>query len=90
MANLSSTRKAVRQSARRAVFNLRVKRAMKKSIKTLRELITAKDAKSATDLLPQVYKAIDKAVKRGVIKKNNASRKKSRLTKAIYKITTNK
>ena len=40
----------------------------------------------ALKLLPEIYKAIDKTAKRGVIKKNTASRKKSRLTKAIQKI----
>ncbi|MCF7815897.1 MAG: 30S ribosomal protein S20, partial [Candidatus Pacebacteria bacterium] len=36
--------------------------------------------KEAEALMPTVYKAIDKAEKRGVIKKNTAARKKSRLT----------
>lgn len=35
--------------------------------------------------LPQIYKALDKAVKAGVIKKNAASRKKSRIAKALAK-----
>lgn len=40
----------------------------------------------ALKLLPQAYKAIDKAAKTNVIKKNTAARKKSRLTKLINKI----
>jgi len=39
----------------------------------------------ALKLLPQAYKVIDKAAKTGVIKKNNAARKKSRLTKLVSK-----
>ena len=39
--------------------------------------------KDPKKLLSEAYKAIDKAAKRGVIKKNTASRKKSRLTKLI-------
>ena len=39
----------------------------------------------AKKLLPDIYSALDKAAKVGVIKKNNASRRKSRLTKIIDK-----
>lgn len=41
------------------------------------------DKSGAAKMLPAVFKAIDKAVQRGVIKKNNAARKKSRLSKLI-------
>jgi small subunit ribosomal protein S20 len=59
---------------------------MKSLVKQIRELVRAKKKEEALKLLPQVYKAIDKAAKRGVIKKNTAARKKSRLTKAISKL----
>jgi len=59
---------------------------MKSLIKEVRNLITAKKKEEALKLLSQVYQAIDKAFKRGVIKKNTAARKKSRLMKAIKKI----
>jgi small subunit ribosomal protein S20 len=49
-------------------------------------LITSKDAKGAGESLAAAYQAIDKAVKRGIIKKNAGDRKKSRLAKAIAKI----
>jgi len=86
MANMTAAKKSIRQSARRAVFNLRVKRAMKSALKSVRTLIVSKEKKSALELLPQVYKTIDKAVKRGVLKKNTASRTKSRVTRAIDKL----
>lgn len=44
-----------------------------------------KKIKEAKDLLPRIYKALDKAAKVGVIKKNNAARRKSRITKLITK-----
>ena len=56
---------------------------MRSAIKKLKELVAEKETKKATEILPMVYKAIDKAAKRGVIKKNTAARKKSRLTKLI-------
>ncbi len=84
MANTKSAKKAIRQSARKRVFNLRRLRAMRSVVKEVRELAKNKDEK-ARELLSQAYKAIDKAAKRGVIKKNTASRKKSRLTKFVEK-----
>jgi len=59
---------------------------MKAMIKQIRSLIKAKNKDQATKILPEIYKAIDKAAKRGIIKKNTANRKKSRLTKAIERI----
>lgn len=53
--------------------------------KEIKKLITAKRIKEAKELLPKYYKALDKAVKENVVKKNTASRKKSRITLAINK-----
>ncbi len=83
MAITSSAKKAQRVSARKQVFNLRRKRDMKDSVKEVQKLATAGSAKEATEKLSTAYKAIDKAAKRGVIKPNTASRKKSRLAKFI-------
>lgn len=72
--------KALRQSERKRVFNIRRKNTMKDVVKEVEKAVTAGDASKAKELLPKAYKAIDKAAKRGVIKDNTASRKKSRLT----------
>ena len=81
-----SAKKAIKQSRRRRLFNLKRSKKMKMLVKQFRDLIKEKNKKEAIELLPLVYQAIDKAAKRGVVKKNTASRKKSRLTKAIEKI----
>ncbi len=84
----SSAKKAVRNSANKRVFNLRKASKMKSVIKELKHLVAEKKAKEAMALLPQAYKAIDKASKMGgIIKKNNAARKKSRLVAAIKAIS---
>jgi small subunit ribosomal protein S20 len=75
-----SAKKAVRGSARKRVFNERRKRAMKELIKKIEKLAQS-DKNEAKKLLSSAYQAIDKAVKRGVIKQNNAARKKSRLSR---------
>lgn len=62
---------------------MRYKRQMKLIVKQIRELLKDKKKSDAKKLLPEAYKKIDKAAKAGIIKKNTASRKKSRLTKAL-------
>ncbi len=86
MAITKSAKKRIRSSERKRVFNLRRLRAMRAEIKSFLKLIMVKDIEGAEKALPNLYKAIDKAVKRGVIKKNNAARKKSRLTKKIVNL----
>ncbi|MDP2649943.1 MAG: 30S ribosomal protein S20 [bacterium] len=86
MATSKSGKKSVRQSDRRRVFNLRRLRTMRDAVKKANTLTAGKDAAGAADTLKEAYKAIDKAAKRGVIKKNTAARKQSRLAKAVNKI----
>lgn len=85
MAITSSAKKAIRSSAKKHVFNLRRKDAMKDTTKSLIKLITAKDVAGAEKMLPKAYAVIDKAKKRGIIKTNTAARKKSRLALAVKK-----
>jgi len=83
MAITKSAKKRIKSSEKKRVFNMRRSRAMKDVIKKFTKAVTAGDTKSAQELTPQVHKAIDKAAKGGVIKKNTASRKKSRLAKQL-------
>ncbi len=75
--------KAHRSSQKKHVFNVRRKTAMNDTVKKLRKLAEAGKKDEAQKMLPQAYKAIDKAAKRGVIKDNTAARKKSRLASAL-------
>ena len=79
----SSAKKALRASKKKQVFNLRRKEKMKDMIKQYKKLIDAKKADEAKKMLPLLQKAIDKSLKGGVIKGNNAARKKSRLMKKL-------
>lgn len=83
MAKTSSAKKAQRASAKKRVFNARHKRAVKDTAKTVTKLIADKKSSDAQKALPDLYQAIDKAAKHGTIKKNTASRMKSRITKRI-------
>ena len=83
MAITSSAKKAIRSSAKKHVFNMRRKNALSDATKAFTKALVAKDVKSAEKLLPAAYKAIDKAMKTGVLKKNTAARKKSRLALSL-------
>lgn len=77
-----SAKKAIRGSLRKKGYNDRKKRAMKDVIKKI-EKVSKTDKKEGLKMLPSAFSVIDKAAKSGIIKKNNAARKKARL----YKIT---
>lgn len=81
-----SAKKSLRQSKKRRARNIRQKEAFKDIIKNIQKLVLENKKKEAEKLLPKAYKAIDKAAKTGVIKKNTADRRKSRLTKLVNKI----
>ncbi len=75
-----SAKKAIRGSLRKKAFNDRRTRVMKEVIRKVEKL--AKTNKiEAVRILPSAFKAIDKAAQKGVIKKNNAANKKSRLSR---------
>lgn len=80
-----SAKKYFRASQKRAEQNLQIKKTFKAAIKKVSELAKAGKFEDAKKMIPIVQKALDKAAKVGVIKKNSASRKKSRLVKMLKK-----
>lgn len=86
MAITTSAKKAHRASLKKRVFNVRRQRALTNTTKTVRKTLLT-DAAAARTSLSEAYQAIDKAAKRGIIKKNTASRKKSRLAAAVKRAT---
>ena len=80
-----SAKKELRKGARKRVFNEAKKKNMREAVKEVKKLVVAKDSAGAEKSLSAAYQAIDKAAKRGVIKKSAAARKKSRLAAAIRK-----
>ena len=82
MPNKKSAEKELRKSVKRNAANKKATSKMKNLIKVSQKQIQAKDKKVKEDFA-KTMKAIDKAAKKGVIKKNTAARKKSRLMKKI-------
>lgn len=59
---------------------------MKAAVKQVRKSVAEKNSAEILQELQKAYSALDKAAKKGVIHKNTAARKKSRLAKAIAKL----
>lgn len=78
-----SAKKALRQNEKRRIWNIRKKKNIKKALGGIEKLIALKKIKEAKLLLPRAYKLLDKAAKIGLIKKNTATRKKSRITQLV-------
>ncbi|MBN2885054.1 30S ribosomal protein S20 [Patescibacteria group bacterium] len=82
MPNKKSAQKELRKSVKREAANVKVKNVMKTTVKKSLKKVLAED-KSVKEDLALIMKAVDKAAKKGVIKKQAANRKKSRLAKKI-------
>ncbi len=87
MAITRGAKKAHRTSLRKAEFNMRRKLTISKNIKSLKRFAAAGNKKGAENMMREVQKALDKAVKSNTLKKNSASRKKSRLSKLVKGIS---
>ena len=78
-----SAEKALRQSEKRHARNLQKKNAYKNAFKAYQKIATAGPKAEAEKMLAKVFKAVDKAAKTGVIKKNKAARLKSKASKVL-------
>ncbi len=83
MPNTKSAMKRVKTNLKRAERNKSVKSVLKTSIRRFEEALHSDNIEAAKSALVKAYKSIDKAVVQGVLHKNNASRKKSRLARML-------
>ncbi|MAF13507.1 MAG: 30S ribosomal protein S20 [Parcubacteria group bacterium] len=75
--------KALTQSNKKQQLNKKVKSDLSALVRKVRKSVDAKDSAKAADWLKQTVKKIDRAAQKGIIKKNTAARKKSRLSKVV-------
>ena len=73
--------KRVRSSRRRAARNQVVRSAARTYVKRARRLIAEGNLDEAEGVIRQAMSALDKAAQKGVVHRNNAARRKSRLLK---------
>lgn len=79
--------KGVRQSKRRRLRNLKLTSDLKTKIKKFETLITEKNKEKAKSIFSGLISKIDKVRSKGIIRKNTANRKKSRLAKKLARLT---
>ncbi len=88
MANIKSAKKRILTSQRNYERNVAFRSSIKTAVKKVLVLAQAKekDQNAINDALSNAYKLCDKAVSKGILHKNTAARKKSRLTLAVNKL----
>lgn len=87
MANIKSSKKRILTAERNTLRNVAFKSAVKTAVKKVLELAQGEDKDALNEALSKVYQLCDKGVSKGILHKNTAARKKSRLTIAINKLT---
>lgn len=87
MANLSSSKKMVRKIATRTVRNKSHITNMRSLIKKVEEAVTAGNVEEAKTALKEAQPKIMKVAQKGILHKNTAARKVSRLAKKIKNIS---
>jgi small subunit ribosomal protein S20 len=86
MANTKSARKATRKIARQTIVNKTRRSLLRNSVRKIEEAIASGDRTAALAAFKEAEPAIMRAAQRGVVHKNNASRKVSRLSHRIAKL----
>lgn len=86
MANTKSARKATRQITKRTAINKARRSLLRNSMRKVEEAIANGDRNAAAGALKEAEPVIMRAAQRGVVHKNNASRKVSRLAHRIAKL----
>ncbi len=86
MPNTKSAIKAARQNLKRRITNLKALEGIKKGAKLVKKSITAGNKAEATKALSAAFASLDKAAKKGIIHKNNASRHKARMSAMVAKL----
>lgn len=83
MANIKSAKKRIKVNATKAARNKSIKTSVKTAVKKVVVAIEANDKETAATALVAATSAISAAQSKGIFHKNTASRKISRLTKAV-------
>lgn len=86
MANIKSQEKRIRTNELSRLRNQSVKSSLRTAVRAFREASAAGDKQRAAELLASTSRKFDKAASKGVIHKNQAANKKSRLAHAFHKL----
>ena len=83
MAKTSSAKKRIRQNKKRRLRNRTFRGRARTSVKKARLAMEAGNVEEAREATMEAVKALDKAAEKGVLHRNNAARRKSRLMKRL-------
>jgi len=83
VANIKSSKKAIKVIAKKTNNNHELKARVKNLIKETDKAIAANDTEKATTLFKDVQKYLDQAVSKGLVKSNTSDRQKSRLSNKV-------
>lgn len=86
MANIKSAKKRILTSNKRAEANKAVKTGVKTAVKKVNAAVESGDKAAAQEALKAASSTINKAASKGVLHKNNAARKVSRLSEKVSKL----
>ena len=86
MANIKSQKKRIRTNEAARMRNKAVKSELKTLVRNTREAVAAGDAEGAEKAFAVASRKLDKAVSKGVIHKNQAANRKSKLAAAVNKL----
>jgi small subunit ribosomal protein S20 len=87
VANTRSALKRIRSTARKTARNRAIRSATRTFVKKARLLIAAGNKEEAEAAVKRAISALDRAVTKGVLHRNNAARRKSRLVKRLQSLT---
>jgi len=85
LANIRSAAKRARQNIKREMHNRQIKSMLKTSFRRFEESLKSGDPEDTRAKLQAAVRQIDKAAAKGILHKNNAARKKSRLSRLYNK-----
>ena len=88
MANIKSQIKRNRQNEKRRMRNKSVKSSLKTAIRKYNEAVSGGNADTATTLLRDASRKLDKAVSKGVIHKNQAANRKSAIARKLASLSS--
>ena len=86
MPNLKSAKKSMRKDKKRRARNLKIESELKTLVKKITTLIDEQKKKEASELFSTIMSKFDKAAKKNILRRENADRHKSRLSKRIAKL----
>jgi small subunit ribosomal protein S20 len=86
LANTKSAKKRIRQNSRRRVRNARIRTRARSTVRSARQVVEGTDRSAGETAVKTAVQELDRAASKGVIHRNNAARRKSRLLKQLAKM----